>query len=144
MAWLAAAAPWRRQAAAAAAAGGGLAWARRRYTTDAAEALLHGKLWYTATLQPRPCYTTTSQSTSITRTAEYEAGRPPQVVPFEIGEEEARRKFLSWQAGRARLAPSGLLAPGGPWRMRAALLPFWLCDVRARVEYAGSVGTADK
>lgn len=66
------------------------------------------------------------------------------MVPFEIGEEEARRRFLAWQSGRARMGPGGLLQPGGPWRLRPALLPFWLFDVTARVEYAGSVGTTDK
>lgn len=78
-------------------------------------------------------------------TAEYEPGRPqPEVVPFEIGEEEARAKFLDWQAGRARLGPCSLLPKGGPWRMRPALLPFWLFDVTAKVEYAGAVGFPDK
>ena len=88
-------------------------------------AALHGCACPTATLR---------------RCAEYEEGQAPQVVPFEISQEEARCKFLEWQSGRARLAPTGLLPPGGPWRMRPALLPFWLFDVRARVEYAGSVG----
>ncbi|KAL4856717.1 Chaperone protein DnaJ [Chlorella vulgaris] len=91
--------------------------AARSYSSSAAEVLLH----------------------------EYEQGRPPQVVPFQIGEEEARRRFLAWQSGTARLGPSGLLPPeGGGWHMRPALLPFWMFDVRARLEYAGSVGTADR
>ncbi|KAL4452672.1 hypothetical protein ABPG75_008334 [Micractinium tetrahymenae] len=76
--------------------------------------------------------------------AEYAAGRPPQVVPFQITESQARDKFLAWQRGAARLAPSSLLPRGGPWNMRAALLPFWLFDVQARVEYAGSVGLRNK
>lgn len=66
------------------------------------------------------------------------------MVPFQITEAQAREKFLAWQRGAARLAPSSLLPPGGPWHMRAALLPFWLFDVRAQVEYAGSVGLRDK
>ena len=65
------------------------------------------------------------------------------VVPFEIGEQQARDKFLQWQRS-SRLAPSGLLPPGGTWRMRAALLPFWLFDVQARVEFAGTVGISSK
>ncbi len=76
--------------------------------------------------------------------AEYAAGRAPQLGSFQITEAQARDKFLAWQRGTARLAPSSLLPPGGPWHMRAALLPFWLFDVRVRVEYAGSVGLRDK
>ncbi len=75
--------------------------------------------------------------------AEYDLGREPQVVPFEIDEAEARRRFLAWQSGAARLAPAGLLPEGGAWSLRPALLPFWLFDVAARMEYAGSVGLAD-
>ena len=76
--------------------------------------------------------------------AEYQLGRPAQVVPFEITEQQARQKFLDWQRGAARLAPGGLLPLGGRWNLRAALLPFWLFEVQARVEYAGSVGSAEK
>ncbi|PSC74179.1 CHD3-type chromatin-remodeling factor PICKLE isoform B [Micractinium conductrix] len=75
---------------------------------------------------------------------EYHVGRTPQVVPFDLTEAAARDRFLAWQRGTARLAPGGLLPAGGPWRVRAALLPFWLFDVRARVDYAGSVGIEDK
>ncbi|KAI3432469.1 hypothetical protein D9Q98_004018 [Chlorella vulgaris] len=84
-------------------------------------------------------------SSSAAEFHESEQGRPPQVVPFQIGEQEAHRRLLAWQSGTARLGPSSLLPPkGGGWHMRPALLPFWMFDVRARLEYAGSVGTADR
>jgi hypothetical protein len=80
----------------------------------------------------------------LARPAEYQLGRPAEVVPFEITEQQARQKFLDWQRGSARLGPGGLLPLGGRWNLRAALLPFWLFEVHARVEYAGSVGSAEK
>ncbi len=76
--------------------------------------------------------------------AEYQSGRPPQVAPFDLTEADARQKFLAWQRGAARLAPGGLLPPAGTWRMRPALLPFWMFDVEARVDYAGTVGFASR
>ena len=138
------------------------------YTRDAADILLRGTCGGLVTMQlfqppsavwgarshfiiaPRsfccgkPCGLFPMNACGLARPAEYQLGRPAEVVPFEITEQQARQKFLDWQHGSARLGPGGLLPLGGRWNLRAALLPFWLFEVHARVEYAGSVGSAEK
>ena len=153
----AAAAAWRQGKTPQMPSWGGALHQLRRRVHDAADTLALGEycrhppssrrtvaprlLLFPAPTSPRP---------RPNNNAEYQLGRPPAVVPFEISAQQARDRFLAWQrASTARLAPAGLLpeaaaAGGEAWRLRPAYLPFWLFDVTARVQYAGSVGIKDK
>ncbi len=66
---------------------------------------------------------------------------PPQaVLPFLVGEPEARRLVREWLA-RLWFAPSGVAEQArGPSRLRGLYVPFWTFDSATRTSYAGRRG----
>lgn len=65
---------------------------------------------------------------------------PQAVLPFLVGEPEARRRVGEWLR-RLWLAPSGLAEQvRGPSRLRGIYVPFWTFDSATRTAYAGRRG----
>ncbi len=65
---------------------------------------------------------------------------PAGVLPFLVGEQEARRLVSDWLKG-LWFAPSGLAAQArGPGRLEGVYLPYWTFDSRTATAYAGRRG----
>ena len=60
----------------------------------------------------------------------------PQLLPFQLTDDQARAAFNAWHRRRP-LSPGGLLA-ASTRPMRQALLPFWLFEATVHVQYKGT------
>jgi hypothetical protein len=70
----------------------------------------------------------------------YRKIRPSGVLPFLIGDQEARRLVGDWLKG-LWFAPSGTSEQArGPGRLHGVYLPFWTFDSRTRTRYVGRRG----
>ena len=65
---------------------------------------------------------------------------PVGVLPFLIGDQEARRLVGDWLKG-LWFAPSGIAEQArGPGRLHGVYLPYWTYDSRTRTRYVGQRG----
>ncbi|MGI6160558.1 MAG: hypothetical protein ACOYJD_00860 [Christensenellales bacterium] len=73
------------------------------------------------------------------------AGEPKAIpefyAPFEIGREEAEKKFLSWSRGKL-WAPEAMRKGASP--LKKAYIPFWIFDAQADADYSVNVASYDK
>lgn len=72
--------------------------------------------------------------------APYRPLAPDSVLPFLVGEQEARRLVGAWLKG-LWFAPSGLVEKTrGPGSLEGVYLPYWTFDSRTRTRYTGQRG----
>lgn len=65
---------------------------------------------------------------------------PEGVLPFLVGEQEARRLVGEWLKG-LWFAPSGVAEQArGPGRLEGVYVPYWTFDSRTRTDYSGQRG----
>ena len=70
----------------------------------------------------------------------YRRLRPAGLLPFLIGDQEARRLVGDWLKG-LWFAPSGIAGQArGPGRLQGVYLPYWTFDSRTRTRYVGRRG----
>ena len=58
---------------------------------------------------------------------------PQHIIPFEVGKEEAVKKFLSWTAGK-RFVPKDFFSQKSIEKMTGVYFPFWVTDADVEVD----------
>lgn len=66
---------------------------------------------------------------------------PDYIVPFNIGKEQAKQKFLKW-ASQFKLLPRNFTSPEHLEKITGIYVPYWMAQASAKVDIAGTGETS--